>query len=141
MTEIGDQNEAIRLALWTALDRPPDIMAVVQFRVALEKRGLVVRPPDDQGVVKEIDRSMTVRHFWARTDPPPERLILWRGAVTREGRGWEVAYVRADELRGAVDLLREARTYVERCNLAEATDDSRRLLMQIADLTGGQHDR
>lgn len=42
------------------------------------------------------------------------------------------------QLRGAVEALREARTYVERCNLAEATDDSRRLLMRIADITGGQ---
>lgn len=36
-----------------------------------------------------------VRHFWARTDPPPERLILWRGK-------WEAEYVRTDVLRELV---------------------------------------
>ena len=57
-----------------------------EVRDASPPRGAVSADP------AEVERDEPRRRFWASTDPPPERLILWRGNA---GVGWEVEYVRA----------------------------------------------
>lgn len=89
---------------------------------AADALALLVEPATPRGAVDPSGRGEPVRHFWASTDPAPDRFVLWRG---NGGVDWEVEYVRADHPRGAVSSADATRDVIRMGAALEAAEQER----------------
>jgi hypothetical protein len=55
--ERSEEIEAVRLALWHALDRPPDMIEVARLRDRLKQQGWAVAPTTTRGAVALIEQA------------------------------------------------------------------------------------